>query len=450
MGAAVALVAVSAAVTVSLTYDYAMKNFNAKMADVNERQAMYTKLSEMDQKARQEYIGTVDETALNDGICAGYLAGLGDAQAKYLSAEKYKEYLGANKQKSVGVGIKTVRDADGNMEVIQVMPNSPAEKSGIKKGDTIVSVDDKEVLRLTYGDALNKLDGLVGSKVKLGILRGDSASSAASSSSSTASEASSGSGQAAVKADLLSITVTRGEYVEQTVTSSMINGNIAYLKISEFSDSNAAQFSSALTARMKAGAAGIIIDLRNNSGGSVKGMAAMLDLLLPAGNTVSYKDKSGKVTVEYRSDSNAVSLPVSVLVNQNTLGAAEIFASDIKDYKKGLLVGEKTAGYGTKDEVVPLSDGSAMILSVANYLTLNGAVFNGHGIDVDIEKKLTDTQQNLLNKDSLPGEQDPQLQTAISALIRQGAAVSVSPGSQASSAVNTASGAGTSAAQNTD
>ncbi len=426
LGAAVALVAVSAAVTVSLTYEYAMKNFNAKMADVNERQAMYTKLSEIDQKARQEYIGTINETALNDGISAGYLAGLGDSHAKYLSAEKYKAYLSGNNDKSIGVGIKTVRDGDGNMEVIQVLPNSPAEKSGIKKGDTIVSMDGKEILRLTYGDALNMLDGVAGSKVKLGILRKDAAPSGSSSASSAASAA-------APKAETLSITVTRAEYAEQTIASSMINGNVAYLKISEFTDSNAEQFNTALAARIKSGAAGIIIDLRSNSGGSIKGMSAMLDTLLPAGNVVSYKDKSGKTTVEYTSNSNEVNLPVSVIVDRNTFGAAEIFASDIKDYKKGLLIGEKTAGYGTKDEVVPLSDGSAIVISVANYLTLNGAVFSGKGIDVDVNKELTDAQQSLLVKNQLAGEQDPQLQAAVSALIRQGAAVEKTPGSTAAS-----------------
>ncbi|WP_457944442.1 S41 family peptidase [Caproiciproducens sp. LBM24188] len=425
LGAAVALVAVTAAITVSITYDYAMKNFNAKMADVNERQAMYTKLSEIDQKARQEYIGSIDETTLNDGICAGYLAGLGDSHAKYLSAEKYKAYLNSNNSRSAGVGVKTVRDADGNMEVIQVLPNSPAEKSGIKKGDTIISVDDKEVVRLTYGDALNKLDGITGSKVKLGILRGTSNSAAASSAASGSSSSS------APKGQNLMITVTRGEYAEQTVTSSVVNGNVAYFKISAFTDSNAQQFNTALAERMKAGAAGIIIDLRNNSGGSMKGMAAMLDTLLPAGTTVSSRDKSGKVTVEYRSDSNAISLPVSVIVDHNTLGAGEVFAANIKDYKKGLLVGEKTAGYGAKEEVVPLSDGSAMVLSVAEYLTLNGTSFNGKGIDVDVGKTLTQQQQNLLMKDSLPGEQDPQLQAAVSALIRQGAAVDQAPGASA-------------------
>jgi carboxyl-terminal processing protease len=415
LGAAVALIAVSASITVSITYVYAMKSFNAKVADVNERQAMYTKLSEIDQKARQDYIGMINEANLNDGLCAGYLAGLGDSQAKYMSAEKYKAYLNGNNAKSIGVGIKTAKDNDGNMDVIEVMPNSPAEKSGIKKGDTIVSMDDKEIVRITYGDALNKLDGLAGSKVKFGILRQTAASDTSSSSTAASS--------AAAKAQSLNLTVTRAEYTEQTLTSSMLDGNVAYFKISEFTDGSATQFNAALATRIKAGAVGMIIDLRNNSGGSVKGMAAILDTLLPAGNTVSYKNKAGKITVDYTSTSNEVSLPVSVIVNENTFGAAEIFASDIKDYKKGLLVGGKTAGYGTKDEVVPLSDGSAMMISVANYLTLNGNVFSGKGIDVDITKSLNETQQELLLKNQLDGDHDPQLQAAVSALIRQGASI---------------------------
>lgn len=421
LGAAVALVAVSAAVTVSLTYVYAMKNFNAKVADINERQAMYNKLSEIDQKARQEYVGEIDENALNDGICAGYLAGLGDSRAKYMSAEKYKAYLNANKEKTVGVGVKTIRDSDGNMEVIQVLSNSAAEKSGMKKGDTIVSVDGKEVVRLTYGDALNSLDGIAGSKVKLGILRktadGDT-----------------------TKTESKVIEVTRAEYTDQTLTSSMINGNVAYIKISEFTDTNAGQFNAQLAALIQKGAAGIVVDLRGNSGGSMTGMAAMLDTLLPAGNTVSYRGKDGKTTVEYTSTSNAVSQPVSVLVDGDTLGAAELFAADIRDYKKGLLVGQKTGGYGTKDEVVALSDGSAMVLSVANYLTLNGDTFTGKGIDVSVSKELTKDQQAQLVRDQLTADNDPQLQAAVAALVRQGAEVQQTPGAASSGAGSASSG----------
>ena len=83
LGAGIALAAVASAVTVSLTYVYAMNSFNEKMADVNERQAMYTKLSEIDQKVRQDYVGSIDEKTLEDAICTGYVAGLGDAGAKY-------------------------------------------------------------------------------------------------------------------------------------------------------------------------------------------------------------------------------------------------------------------------------------------------------------------------------------------------------------------------------
>ncbi|QAT48415.1 PDZ domain-containing protein [Caproiciproducens sp. NJN-50] len=436
LGAAVSIAAVTAAVTVSLTYVYAMDSFNSKVADINERQAMYQKLSEIDQKARQDFIGAIDESALTDGICAGYVAGLGDSHAQYLSAQKYKEYLAANSAKSIGVGIRTVQDEDGNMEVTEVLPNSPAEASGLKRGDVIVSMDGKEVVRITYGDALNKLDGTAGTKVALGVLRPGAQTGSASSVSSGAASQS------------LTFTVTRAEYTDRTITYSMINGNAAYLKVSEFTEDTPTNFSAALNKLIGGKACGIIVDLRNNPGGSVDSAAKVLDLLLPAGNTVSSRDKSGKVTVEYASKTGEVDLPVSVVMNGSTYGAAEIFAADIRDFKKGMLVGEKTAGYGTKDEAVPLSDGSAMILSVADYLTVGGAAFQGTGIEPDIGKSLTDAQAGLLTRNQLPFAEDPQIQAGVTALIRQGAAVQRAPGvsgsaSSASSASSVpASGAG--------
>ena len=420
LGAAVSISAVTAAVTVSLTYVYAMNSFNAKVADINERQAMYQKLSEIDQKVRQDYIGSIEENTLTDGICAGYVAGLGDSHAQYLSARKYKEYLAANGSKSVGVGIKTVQDEDGNMEVTEVLPNSPAEAAGIKKGDVVVTMDGKEIARITYGDALNKLDGTAGTKVTLGVLRPQAQSTSASS-------APSGTAQS------LTFTVTRAEYTDRTVTYAMINGNVAYLKISDFTEDTPANFGTVLNKLVGQKACGIVVDLRSNPGGSVESAAKVLDILLPAGNTVSSRDKSGKVTVEYTSKSGEVDLPVSVVMNGSTYGAAEIFAADIRDFKKGLLVGEKTAGYGTKDEAVPLSDGSAMILPVADYLTVGGKTFQGAGISPDAAKSLTDAQKNLLLRNQLPFAEDPQIQAGVTALIRQGAAVRQAPGAAAAS-----------------
>lgn len=421
LGAAVSISAITAAVTVSLTYVYAMNSFNSKVADINERQAMYQKLSEIDQKARHDYIGTISETALSDGICTGYVAGLGDSHAQYLSAQKYKEYLAANGAKSAGVGVKTVRDKDGNMEVTEVLPNSPAETAGIKKGDVIVSMDGKEIVRITYGDALNKLNGTAGTKVTLGVLR---PKAGASSSGAAAS-------------DSLTFTVTRMEYTDRTITYAMIDGNAAYLKISEFTEETPLNFSTVLNKLTGQKACGIVVDLRNNPGGSVAAAARVLDTLLPAGNTVSSRDKSGKISVEYTSKPEEVDLPVSVIVNGSTYGAAEIFAADIRDFKKGMLVGGKTAGYGTKDEAVPLSDGSAMILPVAEYLTLSGKTFNGTGVEPDIKKSLTADQQDRLERNLLPFAQDPQIQAAVTALIRQGAAVQQVPGTVSSAAADT-------------
>ncbi len=417
LGAAVSAAAIASAVTVSLTYSYAMNSFNGKVADINERQAMYTKLSEIDQKARQDYVGKINETALTDGICAGYLAGLGDSHAQYLSAQKYKAYLGASSSNNTGVGVTTLQDDDGNMEVIEVMPGSPAEKAGIKQGDTIVAVGGKEIPRITYAAALNELDGTAGTKVTLTILHASASSASPASAAKTAD-----------------ITVTRGEYTPRTLSYSVINGNVGYIRISQFRSGTASDFNNAVSALVRQRPAGLVVDLRGNAGGLVSGAAAALDTLLPAGNMVESRDKDGKTTVEYTSGTNEVDLPVSVVVNGGTSGAAELFAEDIRDFKKGLVVGEQTAGNAMKDAVVPLSDGSAIIVSVAEYLPAGGKSFLDTGVGIDINKSLAADQQKLLEHNRLDPSADAQVQAAVTALARQGAQVQKMPGTpQASS-----------------
>ena len=411
IGAAVSVAAISAAVTVTLTYSFAMASFNAKVADVNERQAMYTKLSEIDRKARQDYVGRINEKSLTDAICAGYLSGLGDSHSQYLSAKKYKEYRSYTDSKNTGVGIQTIRDTDGNMEVVEVIPGSPAEKAGMRKGDTVTQIDGKEIVRITYAEAVQSLDGAAGSHISFKILREKNADVASA---------------AGVRS--LNVSVTRGEYTQRTVETDLVNGNAGYIRISRFSQNTADDFNGAVSDLVNRGVCGLVIDLRGNTGGSMAAAASVLDTLLPAGTTVSSRDRSGKVVVEYTSKANEISLPMSVLVNGRTSGAAELFAADIRDYKKGLLVGEKTEGIGTKDTAVPLSDGSAMILATAEYLTAGGKMFDGAGIGVDIAKSLTLGEQTLLERNSLAHADDPQIQTAVTALQRQGANVKQPPG----------------------
>jgi carboxyl-terminal processing protease len=410
IGAAISIAAISAAVTVTLTYSYAMKSFNAKVADVNERQAMYTKLSEIDRKARQDYVGKIDEKSLTDAICAGYLAGLGDSHSRYLSAKKYKEYLNYTDSSNIGVGIETVQDDDGNMEIVSVMPGSPAAKADMRKGDTVTQIDGKEIVRITYAEAVQSLDGAAGSRISFKLLRAKNGS------------------DAATGVQALNVTVTRGEYTRRTVEPEVINGNVGYLRISRFSSNTADDFNDAVAGLVNKGVCGLVIDLRGNTDGSMDAAADVLDTILPAGTTVSSKNGDGKITVEYTSKANEISLPISVLVDSRTSGAAELFAADIRDFNKGLLIGEKTAGAGTKDTAVPLSDGSAMILATAEYLTAGGETYDGTGVRVDIMKSLSAAELTQLERNSLAHDSDPQLQTAVTALQRQGANVEQLPG----------------------
>lgn len=412
ISAAISVAAISAAVTVTLTYSFAMNSFNAKVADVNERQAMYTKLSEIDRKARQDYVGRIDEKSLTDAICAGYLSGLGDSRSRYLSAKSYKQYRSYTDAQNIGVGIQTVKDKDGNMEIVAVIPGSPAEKAGLRKGDTVMQIDGREVVRITYAEAVQSLDGAMGSHISFKILR-ENRNDKASAPGGVQS---------------LNVAVTRGEYTQQTVESDLINGNVGYLRISRFSQNTPDDFNDAVSNLVNRGVCGLVIDLRGNADGSVEAAASVLDTLLPAGATVSSRGRDGKTTVEYTSKANEISLPMSVLVDSRTSGAAELFAADVRDFKKGLLVGEKTAGDGTKDTAVPLSDGSAIILATAQYLTAGGKTFDGTGVGADISKSLTADEQTLFERNDLSCGNDPQIQTAVAVLQRQGANVRQMPG----------------------
>ena len=381
LGACVALCAVTAAVTVSLTYMYAMDTFNERVADVNQRQAMYSKLSEIDQTIRQNFVGEIDETALTDGICTGYLAGLGDADAKYLTAEQYKAYVAGTSGSAVGTGISTVKDTDGNMEVTEVAPGSPAEAAGMKKGDVIISIDDKEVVRITYAAAVSLLEGEEGSVVNFKVLRPAE--------------------KDGEQSQVVTISVTRAEYNQNSVQSSVICGNVGYIRISRFRENTPDQFREAMKELENQKVCGLVLDLRSNSGGDMEAAASVM-----------------------------TALPVSVVMDENTYGAAELVAANVRDYKKGLLVGQQTAGHGRKSQVVPLSDGSAVFFPIAEYLTLNGQVFDGAGIAPDITKVLSDEQSALFLSGSLKEEEDAQILSAVTALARQGAQVEKLPGGE--------------------
>lgn len=409
LGATVALMLLSAAVTVSLTYTYAMDRFNQKISDLNEREALYNKLSEIDDQARNRFAGGIDEATLQDAICAGYAAGLSNSNARYMSAERYADYASSSQGVNVGVGINTVMDEDGNMEIVEVYASSSAETDGLRKGDVVVALDGKEVSRIGYIDASAQLDGADGSQVVMTVLRPDGD-----------------------KMKTLNFTVVRSVYTATSVSYQFINGNVGYIRVSAFGNSSVSAFRTALTVlQSEENLSGLVIDLRGNSDGDVDNMEKVADMLLPAGEIVRTVDKDGKQMDSYLSDAESVTLPITVVIDGSTAGAAEVMASALHDAGCE-TVGETTAGTAQVTEVVVLSDGSALFIPTENYSSKTGAILYGQGVAADVPASLNEEEQQAFSRYDLQPQDDPMVQSAVTRLLASGADVEQVPGSSES------------------
>lgn len=364
LGVALALMLVTAALTFSITMVYSQTQFNQRVSNIKEREAMYSKIAEVDNLIRQNYIGAIDEQQLQDSIATAFVEGVGDRYGQYFTAETYANYLSSNEGVVIGIGV-TVKQADsGYIQVVSINPNTPAEEAGILPDDLIIQVDDLAVTQDNYSEAVDKVGGEEGTTVTLVIRRGAE--------------------------DLAPITVTRKRIDLTTVTYKMVADNVGYLSITGFNSNTVAQFNTALDAVMSQGAEGLIFDVRSNPGGTVSSVSKILDRLLPEGPIVSAKYKDGTVEVLATSDATEINLPMVVITNKDTASAAELFTQALKDYKKAVSVGDKTTyGKGTMQSIRKLNDGSALNITVAWYNPPKSANYDGVGVPADFEVTLS-------------------------------------------------------------
>ncbi len=388
LGAALTFMAITAAVTFSITMVISMSNFNSMVYNLKERESMYEKLSELERIVRQNYSGKIDEELLQDNIAKGFLGGLGDAYAGYYTPEQYKLYTEAYAGKTVDIGAKLEKDPSGYILVTEVYTETSAENSGLIAGDLIIKVDDMDVTAANVDEALEKLKGSAGTKVSLTIRRDAKDSQ---------------------------VDVTRREVDIPSVYTKLMDTN-AYIKITAFNDNTASQFELAVDEMLKQGATGLIFDLRGNGGGTLNSAAAMLDKLLPEGTIVSATYKNGETKILAKSDAKQVDLPMMVLTNGDTASASELFVQALRDYGKAKSVGTKTFGKGSMQQQFKLNDGSAVSFTIALYNPPKSKNFNGVGLQPDFDVKIpTETEKELL---TLPVEDesadlDPQLAKAI-------------------------------------
>ncbi len=382
LGAAIAFMAIVAALTFSLTTVFSMNNFTDMVYNVRERESMYQKLAEIDRTVREKYPDSVDETKLMDSVAAGYLGGLGDSYAKYYTAAEYNLYLQTQEGKYVGIGVVPEIDPSGYLYVKEVYSESPAHNAQIMAGDLIIKMDETDLTPENSADMAAMLRGEAGTKVALVIRRGT---------------------------EDIAMEITRRQVEVPTVYAQNFNG-IGHLRIKSFTDATRDQFNKQLNKLIAEGVGAIAVDLRDNSGGSTRAMAAVLDLLVGSGDIVSAKYKGGRIEVLSVSDEGQISIPLVVLTNAKTQGTAEHFAQVLKEYGKAKTVGGKTAGQGTVQEFIKLSDGSAINITVARYISPGGFVFDKEGVKPDYEVK--NSEEEVL-WEQLDPELDAQLKKAL-------------------------------------
>lgn len=324
-----------------------------------------TKLSYLKKLIDETYLHDIKEKDLNEGIYKGYVEGLGDQYSAYYDKKETKELSESLDGSFSGIGAVMTQDASsGAITITQVYDDSPAKKAGIKAGDILYRVEEKTVTGKDLDKVVSWIKGKKGTKVNLTLLRG-------------------------TNSDKIKVTATRDVINVETVKYKVLENQIGYISISEFDSVTGAQFAKALKQLQKKNIEGLVVDLRNNPGGSLSTVCDILDSILPKGLIVYTKDKNGKKE-EYTSDEkHRLNLPMSVLVNGQSASASEIFAGAVQDYGKAEIIGTQTYGKGVVQNLFDLKDGTCVKLTTSEYFTPKGRNIDGKGItpDVKIEYK---------------------------------------------------------------
>ena len=389
IGALLAAVLLTAAVTFSICYISIWNSFDARLAVLSEREAEFAKLSEIDAYLSEYYImDGLDRAALVEGAAEGMVAALPDGWSYYMTAEEYAASRDSSADDFVGIGVMAYFDGAAGLRVTEVYTDSPAHKAGVRFFDLITRVDGRDTLEMGSEAAFDAVRGEEGTDVVLTVFR-------------------------ASTGETLEITVTRGRITEHELQSELLEDGIGYIRISGFSENVDLQFRSAVEELTRQGARSLIFDVRFNPGGQLDVLTNMLDLLLPEGTIIRWVDKDGNEG-SVSSDKDCVRLPMVVLAHEYSYSAAEFFAAALQEYGAAQVVGMKTTGKCFAQSTYKLSDGSAIAISTLQYTTPQGRSLGGVGITPDHEVALS--YEQTVNFATLPFDEDPQMQKAMELL----------------------------------
>lgn len=337
------------------------------------------KMAYIEKLIKDNYYKDIDRATLEDGVYRGMLDSLDDPYSVYYNREELEEVREQGEGIYYGIGAYIALDPKTELAIISgVMSGTPAEESGLETDDIIFKVDGVETTGMSTSEVVALIKGPEHTKVVITVVReGES--------------------------DFLDIEVERRKIESPTVNYEMKEDNIGYIQITEFDDVTTDQFTEAMAVLKGQGMKGLVIDLRSNGGGNLSTCVDIASQLLPEGIIVYTEDKFGKREEFFSDGKREFDKPLVVLVNGYSASASEILTGAIKDYGIGKIMGTTTYGKGIVQSIMPLSDGSAVKMTISRYFTPKGKNIHGVGIDPDIEveydsdaykKDKTDNQLN--------------------------------------------------------
>ena len=352
----------------------------------------YSRLDEVRASLLRDYYQDLDEDALLLGAIRGMTGAVGDPYTFYYTPEELKRANENNDGAYYGIGTLLQNNTDGVIQVVRVYPDTPAEAAGLRVGDWLLAVDGEDVSGAdgrSYNDAVNRIRGEGDTTVVLTVLRGDD--------------------------EILEIPVVRGPVSISYAEYRMLEGDIGYIDISQFTGNAADVFHEAIEAFKQQGAKALVVDVRDNPGGLLDQAVSIADALLPTGVIVYVKEKDG-TRQDFFSDEAYYDVPLAVLVNDMSASASEILASAVQAFQRGTVVGVNTYGKGIVQSLHTFPEDSAGLqMTTSSSFDALDRCPQGVGVQPDVEVALVG--------DSVPLEPDPvsdnQLAEALALLRKQ-------------------------------
>ena len=349
------------------------------------------KLAELLNVIDTAYIGDADPTVMTDAAAAAMVEASGDRWSYYVSAAEMEEFSTMKENVFGGIGVSIVyQNADEGILIETVDPGGSAQKAGIHPGDIIIEAGGQSLIGMDPSTAASFIRGEIGTDVIIKVLR---------------------------DGEELTFTVKRAKIEETVAAGVLLEGNVGYIVIQNFNDRCASETIACIEELIEQGATKLLFDVRFNSGGYVSELVDLLDYLLPEGDLFVSEDYTGVKQTD-TSNPSCLRMPMAVLINAYTYSSAEFFAAVLEEYEWAFTVGEHTVGKGNYQITIPLSDGSAVSLSVGRYYTPIKGIWleESGGLAPTIEVEVDEETLAYIYAGLLDPMKDPQVLAALEGL----------------------------------